>query len=411
MSILTGTDDRKRRSEVLAHFAPLATHRESEPLDDPNLLERIKPLRDNSIELLIATDVLSEGQNLQDAQYLVNYDLHWNPVRMIQRGGRIDRLFSPHDRVYFYNLMPEKELEDLLNLVKRLRTKIEAIEGAVALDASVLGEQIEGRAIDQLMAIKRGGEEADKIYKEGERTQGLEQAYAELNRYIEMIRNLGTEDVKKIPDGVFSVKVGDESGVFVQLKMPEEAGGEVFWRFYPLGEESARSSPSEIVPLLEAERDEQRAELPDSENPFHYLEVPLRAAVSQLGQDYKEQMNALRPDEFLKRLGDLLVRDDLLEAEPDLFARLQKWRGEYHPLDFTQRGRVADTARALRLLDRKAPIDDLVARLNDFWAALEEAGLDRPLPRPETREPSEEDLELVCWELVLTKQRLRELVN
>ena len=60
--------------------------------------------------------MLSEGQNLQDAQFLVNYDLPWNPVRMIQRAGRIDRLFSPHDKVYIYNLMPEDDLEDLLNL-------------------------------------------------------------------------------------------------------------------------------------------------------------------------------------------------------------------------------------------------------------------------------------------------------
>ena len=62
---------------------------------------KIEPLRAQSIELLIATDVLSEGQNLQDAQFLINYDLPWNPVRMIQRAGRIDRLFlSPRQGLY-----------------------------------------------------------------------------------------------------------------------------------------------------------------------------------------------------------------------------------------------------------------------------------------------------------------------
>ncbi len=93
MSILTGADDRKRRNEVLQYFAPLAFTRGSEPVDDPELLERIEPYRQQGIEVLIATDVLSEGQNLQDAQYLINYDLHWNPVRMIQRAGRIDGSF------------------------------------------------------------------------------------------------------------------------------------------------------------------------------------------------------------------------------------------------------------------------------------------------------------------------------
>ena len=101
----------------------MATHRETEPLDDPALLRKIEPLRAQGIELLITTDVLSEGQNLQDAQFLVNYDLPWNPVRMIQRAGRIDRLFSPHDKVYIYNLMPEDGLEDLLNLVQNLTRK------------------------------------------------------------------------------------------------------------------------------------------------------------------------------------------------------------------------------------------------------------------------------------------------
>ena len=59
------------------------------------LLEKVRPLRERGIDLLIATDVLSEGQNLQDAQFLINYDLPWNPVRIIQRAGRIDRLFLP----------------------------------------------------------------------------------------------------------------------------------------------------------------------------------------------------------------------------------------------------------------------------------------------------------------------------
>ena len=112
VSLLTGAADQNRRRAVLERFAPLATHRETEALDDPNLLEKVKPLREKGIDLLIATDVLSEGQNLQDAQFLINYDLPWNPVRIIQRAGRIDRLFSPHDTVYIYNLMPEDGLED-----------------------------------------------------------------------------------------------------------------------------------------------------------------------------------------------------------------------------------------------------------------------------------------------------------
>ena len=224
MSLLTGGDDQNRRRAVLERFAPLAAHRETEPLDDPALLRKIEPLRAQGIELLIATDVLSEGQNLQDAQFLVNYDLPWNPVRMIQRAGRIDRLFSPHDKVYIYNLMPEDGLEDLLNLVKNLSKKIETIEDAVALDASVLGEQIEAKELDKVMKLRAGGVQADQVYREGERSQGLDEGAELLNRYLDMMKEFATEDVRDIPNGVYSVKKGMANGV---LRYAEDAGGGV----------------------------------------------------------------------------------------------------------------------------------------------------------------------------------------
>jgi len=66
-------------------------------------------------DILLSTDVLSEGMNLQTAQFVINYDLHWNPTRMIQRAGRIDRIGSPFKKIYVYNFFPEKELEDLEN--------------------------------------------------------------------------------------------------------------------------------------------------------------------------------------------------------------------------------------------------------------------------------------------------------
>jgi len=406
MSKLTGSDEKKRRVEILAHFAPLAAVRDVEALDDPDLLDKIKPYRQQSIEILIATDVLSEGQNLQDAQYVINYDLHWNPVRMIQRGGRIDRLFSPHERVFFYNLMPEKELEEILKLVRKLREKIKTIEGAVALDASVLGEQIEETALDQLMAIRRGGTDADKVYLEGERTQGLDRAFAELTKYIDLVRNLGTKEAQEIPNGVYSVKVGQESGVFVQLRMPEDVSGQVFWRFYPLSEAHPLTSPSDVVGLLECEREETRATLPGEINPFAYLGTPLRSAVSQVGAEYVAQVAALSPDKVATQLRRLLARDDLLEADAGLCTKLNGWCDQYHPIDATQRGAVSDAVRRIRLLKQDTPVEELLASLREFWAALEEAGLDRPLLRPETREPSEKELELVCWELVLTKNEL-----
>jgi len=91
---------------------------------------------------LFSTDVLAEGQNLQDCGLLINYDLHWNPVRMIQRNGRINRLGSPHPVVEVINIVPNKELDEFLGLVSRLEDKISLINATIGSDSSVLGEQI-----------------------------------------------------------------------------------------------------------------------------------------------------------------------------------------------------------------------------------------------------------------------------
>lgn len=93
---------------------------------------------ETELNYLFSTDVLSEGQNLQDAGFLVNYDLHWNPVRMIQRNGRINRLGSKYDEVLIANMKPTEELELYLNLVHRLENKIGTIKNTVGLDQGVL---------------------------------------------------------------------------------------------------------------------------------------------------------------------------------------------------------------------------------------------------------------------------------
>lgn len=96
---------------------------------------------ETELDYLFATDVLSEGQNLQDAGALVNYDLHWNPVRMIQRNGRVNRLGSHYNEVLIANARPNDDLEMYLKLVRRLENKIEAINNTVGNDQSILGEK------------------------------------------------------------------------------------------------------------------------------------------------------------------------------------------------------------------------------------------------------------------------------
>jgi superfamily II DNA/RNA helicase len=133
------------RRDIIKRFSP-----------NSNDVAQTDSLRHEELDLLIATDVLSEGQNLQDADTVINYDLHWNPVRMIQRAGRIDRIGSLFDMVHLYNFFPEDKLEDLLNLMKRLREKIDAISRTVGIDAKVLDELVNPKDFNALRDIEAG---------------------------------------------------------------------------------------------------------------------------------------------------------------------------------------------------------------------------------------------------------------
>ena len=102
----------------------------------PRSKERPKDLTDEGeIDLLIATDCISEGQNLQDCDWLINYDIHWNPVRIIQRFGRIDRIGSLNSRIQLVNFWPNMELEEYINLEQRVSGRM------VLLDISATGEE------------------------------------------------------------------------------------------------------------------------------------------------------------------------------------------------------------------------------------------------------------------------------
>ena len=114
---------RRDLSSILTTFAPRAKERPEDYATEGEL------------DLLIATDCISEGQNLQDCDWLINYDIHWNPVRIIQRFGRIDRIGSPNERIQLVNFWPNMELNEYINLEQRVSGRM------VLLDISATGEE------------------------------------------------------------------------------------------------------------------------------------------------------------------------------------------------------------------------------------------------------------------------------
>jgi SNF2 family DNA or RNA helicase len=140
-AIITGSTDGKTTikgigtdlNTVLTLFSPMSKDKD---LLMPNL--------DEKIDILIATDVISEGQNLQDCDYLINYDIHWNPVRIIQRFGRIDRIGSKNDMVQLVNFWPDITLDEYINLKARVETKMKIVDMTATGDDNVLSPEEKG---------------------------------------------------------------------------------------------------------------------------------------------------------------------------------------------------------------------------------------------------------------------------
>ncbi len=115
-------------SSILANFSPVSKNR-SKMQNMP---------QDEEIDVLIATDCISEGQNLQDCDYLINYDIHWNPVRIIQRFGRIDRIGSINDAVQLVNFWPTEDLNIYINLKHRVEARMALVDVAATSEENVL---------------------------------------------------------------------------------------------------------------------------------------------------------------------------------------------------------------------------------------------------------------------------------
>lgn len=243
IDIITGKTPGKQREEKVKRFAPKANTENSEELDY---------YQQNQTDILLCTDVLSEGQNLQDAGVLVNFSLHWNPVRMIQRAGRIDRLGTDYEILTIYNCFPEEGLETLLDLVKRLQDRIATIDREVGLDASVLGETISERSLEQLCELKEAINEADKakILEKLEQASDLVSLDEMRLPLLEFLQEMSKEVIEDIPLGIHSTRHYNishphfkEGGLFLAFRAKDRH----FWMMYPYVKDHISTEPTLMV--------------------------------------------------------------------------------------------------------------------------------------------------------------------
>ena len=299
INVVHGGTDGKRREYLVKHFAPIANATE----DNPVQINEENP----AIDILISTDVLSEGQNLQDAGVIINYDLHWTPIRMIQRAGRIDRLGTDFDELNIYNCFPETGLESLLRLVERLQDRIRDIDRTVGLDASILGEVISTRSLEQLRRMRSEDEDLiDELEREIELVS-TDEMKLPLMVYLQQ---MGMEKVQSIPKGIGSgiTKYPSRpSGIFLAFQAEDRH----FWRVYT-HEDEIISDKRRIYRYLFTDPNEPRT-MPKGFEIFDILDSAT--------QDVLKEINAaLRTRRIKPKLGAINIELEAALRQATLFS-------------------------------------------------------------------------------------------
>ena len=201
----TFRDDKENNfDKILDNFAPRARHRD--PKDKPS---------DEGIDILIATDCVSEGQDLQDCDMVLNYDIHWNPVRVIQRFGRVDRIGSPHKTIEMINYWPAKEMQEYLRLEALVVARAALANAAAtgvdnALDAESPDDRLNDAAVAEFADYR--AKQIQRIKDEALDIEDLEDAptLTDLSAqfFIDQLRRFLASNkrlIEAMPDGVFAV--------------------------------------------------------------------------------------------------------------------------------------------------------------------------------------------------------------
>ena len=196
-------------NNVLTCFSPISKSKDV-----------LMPKSKTEIDVLIATDCISEGQNLQDCDYLVNYDIHWNPVRIIQRFGRIDRIGSRNAYIQLVNFWPDMDLDEYINLKSRVETRMKISIMTSTGDDDLINPEEKGDLEYRKQQLKRLQEEVVDIEDMSSGVSimdlGLNEFRLDLLEYVK-----GHEDLEKKPKGLHAVVPATEElpeGVIFVLK-------------------------------------------------------------------------------------------------------------------------------------------------------------------------------------------------
>ena len=200
-AVITGSIDGKTTingfratlNNVLTCFSPISKGRDV-----------LMPESKTEIDVLIATDCISEGQNLQDCDYLINYDIHWNPVRIIQRFGRIDRIGSKNSHIQLVNFWPDMDLDEYINLKGRVETRMKISIMTSTGDDNLINPEEKGDLEYRKQQLKRLQEEVVDIE---DMSSGISIMDLGLNEFrLDLLEYVKThDDLDKKPKGMHAV--------------------------------------------------------------------------------------------------------------------------------------------------------------------------------------------------------------
>ena len=194
-------------NHVLSCFSPISKDRDILYPQD----------RNNDIDILIGTDCISEGQNLQDCDYCINYDIHWNPVRIIQRFGRIDRIGSKNKVIQLVNFWPDLTLDEYINLKARVETRMRISVMTSTGDDDLINQDEKGDLEYRKAQLKKLQEEVVDLE---EMNSGISITDMGLNDFrMDLLAYMKEhKDIDHMPFGIHAVAHGEKPGVIFVLK-------------------------------------------------------------------------------------------------------------------------------------------------------------------------------------------------
>ena len=214
IALITGTIDGRTSipkfpvdmNTILTCFSPVSKERDLVMKKNPG-----------DIDILIATDCISEGQNLQDCDYLINYDIHWNPVRIIQRFGRVDRIGSKNKFIQLVNFWPDLELDDYINLKARVETRMRISVMTSTGDDDYINANEQGDLQYRRQQLERLQSEVVDLE---EMTSGISIMDLGLNDFrMDLLAYIKDHpSLDRTPFGIHTVVHGEKPGVIFVLK-------------------------------------------------------------------------------------------------------------------------------------------------------------------------------------------------